>query len=107
MPFNEEVGIRLKTIRIYADLKQKDLAEKLLIPPTLLSMYETGKREPSIKFVHQFCSNFNISMSHFFDFHSPLSKGNQLNSKEILKKDILEIISTLEVDELSKFRFQE
>ena len=106
MPFNEEVGVRLKTIRLYADIKQKDLAEQLLIPPTQLSMYETGKREPSLKFIHQFCSNFNISMSHFFDFHSPLSQENQLNYKEVLKKDILEIISKLEIDQLSKLSFR-
>ena len=106
MPFNEEVGVRLKTIRLYADIKQKDLAAQLLIPPTQLSMYETGKREPSLRFINQFCSNFNISMCHFFDFHSPLLTKDKLNSKEMLKKDILDIISTLEVDQFSKLSFR-
>ena len=63
-----KIGRRLKVIRSNSGLKQKDLANKLEIPPSLLSMYEQGKREPSIIFLAKFAKHFNINLSQLFAF---------------------------------------
>lgn len=64
----EQLGNRLKMIRTAAGIKQKDLAEKLDIPAPLLSMYEKGAREPSIRFLDTYTKLFNMSLSQLFTF---------------------------------------
>ena len=53
MSLQIKIGLRLKGIRHEAGITQKLLANKLDIPPSLLSMYEKGKREPSISFLFE------------------------------------------------------
>lgn len=53
-------------IRINSNLKQKELAEEFKIQPALLSMYESGVREPSIIFLHTFAKRFSLSLSELF-----------------------------------------
>lgn len=68
MVFLEEIGKRIKMIRLYAGFKQKELAEKLNVQAPLLSLYEQGKRGPSLNFLKKFCDFFGISLSQFFVF---------------------------------------
>lgn len=49
-----KLGKRLKMIRIAAEIKQKDLLNKLNISASLLSMYENGSRESSLNFLENF-----------------------------------------------------
>lgn len=42
-------GARLKLLRQALGLKQADLAEKLKVSTPAIAVYETGKREPSLK----------------------------------------------------------
>jgi len=65
-PIAQQVGKRLKMIRVEANLKQKDLAAELNITPPLLSMYEQGTREPSISFLFSYVNYFKLSLSQFF-----------------------------------------
>lgn len=68
MLLTEHIGLRMKEIRLEAGFKQKDLAKVLNILPSQLSMYEQGKREPSISFLGSFTNYFNIRLSQFFIF---------------------------------------
>ena len=43
------VGTRIKMIRQALGLKQSDVAKKLAVSTALITAYETGRREPSIK----------------------------------------------------------
>lgn len=42
-------GTRIKLLRQALGLKQEQLAEKLNLTPQALSVYESGRREPSLK----------------------------------------------------------
>jgi transcriptional regulator with XRE-family HTH domain len=76
MQLLEQLGKRLKMIRVAAGVKQKDLAEALAIPAPLLSMYENGTREPSIRFLDMYTRQFNMSLAQFFSFmEEPVSQG--------------------------------
>ena len=61
-----KLGKRLKMIRIAAGIKQKELSRELKIPASLLSMYESGSREPSLNFLENFANHFNFPISQLF-----------------------------------------
>ncbi len=76
MQLLEQLGKRLKMIRIAAGVKQKDLAEELAIPAPLLSMYEKGTREPPLRFLDTYARQFNMSLAQLFSFmEEPVSQG--------------------------------
>jgi transcriptional regulator with XRE-family HTH domain len=83
----EQLGKRIKMIRIAAGIKQKDLAEKLSIPAPLLSMYEKGNREPPLSFLALFANHFNISLSQLF-----MSVGEAATSA---KPDMISLMSEM------------
>ena len=62
----KRLGLELKLIRVEAGAKQKDLAIKMRLPAPLLSMYETGVREPPIEFLELFAKKFKIPVSKIF-----------------------------------------
>lgn len=66
MSLTEQLGKRIKMIRIAAGIKQKDLAKTLSIPAPLLSMYEKGSREPSLSFLASFAAHFDLPLSQLF-----------------------------------------
>lgn len=92
MEITLRIGERLKEIRMNAGIKQKDLALDLGIPATLLSMYEQGKREPSISFIYKHSSYFNITMCQVFtkieDTKPKLTKMN-IDSLLLEMKDLI------------------
>ena len=101
-----DLGTRLKMIRLYGQLKQKDLAKILNIPSPLLSMYEQGKREPSLAFLELFCNYFNISLSQLFAFHkSNASKNFSIEQKEIID-DLAKVLTQLEKFKLNSLDVQ-
>lgn len=55
--FNE----RLRELREDNNLKQKELAEKLLVDQRSLSFYEIGKYEPNIETIKKIALFFNVS----------------------------------------------
>ena len=93
----ENIGKRFKMIRVDANYKQKELANKLNIQPALLSMYEQGKREPSITFIDRFCKAFDLSLSQFFIFPS---NSNQKEPTEIIDT-LQKILFSLEKEKLN------
>ncbi len=100
MSLISELGTRIKLIRVYSGVKQKILANELGIPAPLLSMYEQGKREPSITFLHAFSNRFNMSLSQFFTFQG-LPKENKTDKdfKDILV-ELNSILKDYEKDKL-------
>ena len=63
---NMALGQRLKTFRVVAGKKQKDLAEVMDFSPNYLSMVEAGRREPSLKFLRRFSSALRVPLSVIF-----------------------------------------
>ena len=63
---NKALGQRLKTFRVVAGKKQRDLAAAMDFSPNYLSMVEAGRREPSLKFLRRFCSALKVPLSVLF-----------------------------------------
>lgn len=101
MALLNELGKRLKTIRIYSGIKQKELADKLKISPSLLSLYEQGSREPSITFLDSFCNYYDITLSHLFSFESNRERFDlNIPAKELIS-DLQLLLGKLEKEKFS------
>ena len=71
----------LRLIRVFNDLKAKDLAEKLGISPSYLSEIEKGKKEPSISLIVSYAKVFKTtpsSLLFFFRKFNPRSENCKL-----------------------------
>lgn len=57
-----ELSERLKELRKQRGLSQYDLAKKLGVSKSTISMIEVGSRQPSIEMMEMLCDYFNVSM---------------------------------------------
>jgi transcriptional regulator with XRE-family HTH domain len=62
----------LRLIRVYHDLKQQELAEKLEISKSYLSEIESGKKTPTIELIEKYASQFSIPASSILFFSENL-----------------------------------
>jgi transcriptional regulator with XRE-family HTH domain len=60
------VGTTIKFLRIAAQLKQKDLADRLNVSTNYLSLIENDKREPSMSFLRSLASEMGIPLGLVF-----------------------------------------
>ena len=81
MYYLNKFGEKLKILRKSNNLTQKEFAEKLNITKQAVSLYELGKREPSLKFVIDIANFFNCSLDELLSIEYPenLSKLNDIN----------------------------
>ncbi len=92
----QQIGKRIKMIRMAAGLKQKDLAAELGISPPLLSMYERGDREQSINFLCIFATFFHLTLSQFFSLVEEEQQQEVSPEVATLMKEFRELVVTLE-----------
>ena len=76
----EELGKKIKVLRIKSNLTQSELAEKLGISASSVGMYEQGRREPNSNILAKICVKLNASG----DYILGISKS-QVSSTDILK----------------------
>lgn len=76
---------RMKEIRTYHDIKQKDFAKILNISPYTYSHYETGDATIPIKHLIKFCDYFRVSLDYILKFSNNLKYNHSNSSFDILK----------------------
>ncbi len=103
MDLNKKIGQRIKIIRLLTETKQKELAKELNVQASLLSLYEQGKREPSISFLKSFCDYTDMSLAQFFTLLEEPNKS-KAGDEELfgLMKELTESVSNLEKINLVK-----
>lgn len=67
------IGARIKLIRQGLGLNQATVAEKLNVSPALITAYETGRREPSIKVLIQLAKLLNVTTDWLLDVPPPVT----------------------------------
>ncbi len=67
-------GTILKQLRLEAHISQMELADKLEISRSAVSMYERGEREPDFKTLEKFADFFEVDMNQLFGKNSKSSK---------------------------------
>ncbi len=56
-------GHRLKVLRVQRDLRQRDLADRLGLSPSYVSLFETDDRTPTPEQVSKLCRVLGVSPS--------------------------------------------
>ncbi|MBN3899416.1 MAG: helix-turn-helix transcriptional regulator [Nostoc sp.] len=64
----------LRLIRVFYDLTQKELAEKLGISKSYLSEIESGKKTPTLELLNRYSEFFDIPASSIMFFSESLNK---------------------------------
>jgi len=57
----DEIGQRLRTVRISLCLKQGEVSQQLMVSTQTLSRYENGFRSPDSLFLQKFCRLFSVN----------------------------------------------
>lgn len=67
----------LRLIRVFHDLNQKDLADKLRISNSYLSEIESGKKMPTLEVIEKYSEVFNMPSSSILFFSERLNNGEK------------------------------
>jgi len=74
----------LKLIRVFHDLTQKELAEKLGISKSHISEIESGKKTPTLAVLNRYAEFFQVPVSSIMFLSENLD--NDVNPNEIMQK---------------------
>src|ERR1041385_2463571 len=66
-PVMDNLGSRLKGIRLKAGLTLRQLARKANVSPSFVSQIENGKSQPSVATLYTFAQLLNVSIDELFD----------------------------------------
>lgn len=63
----ENLGIKLKTLRVSNKLSRKQIAELVGISTSMIGLYETGQRLPSIPILIKLATHYKVSLDYLLD----------------------------------------
>lgn len=69
------LGEALRLIRVYHDLKQKQVAKRLEISTSYLSEIEKGRKMPSLELLQRYSDVFNLPLSSIMFFAESVEDG--------------------------------
>lgn len=80
----------LRLMRVFHDLKQNELADRLGMSKSHLSEIENGKKQPTLQLVERYSSEFDIPVSSILFFSENLEYSSDTNDakSEIARKVI-------------------
>lgn len=73
---------RFKELRESFALTQKEIAQKLNVEPSTISMWESGKNVPDLKTLINVCTLFGVDANYFFS-----SSYSKINKYAIVNKE--------------------
>lgn len=84
----------LRLIRVFHDLKQKELASKLEISKSYLSEIESGKKKPSLSLLERYSEIFDIPVSSIMFFSENIDTNvNTEKLRTFLSSKILALMN--------------
>lgn len=82
---SDKLGSRIKQLRQRADMTQLELAQSLHVSSALISAYELGERNPSLKTLTQLAILFQVSSDYLLGINSSfLCDLDELSYEETL-----------------------
>lgn len=83
----------LRLMRVFHDLSQKDLAEKLDISKSYLSEIESGKKQPTLSLLERYSQVFEVPVSSIIFFSEHIGeKPNHQKLREAISSKVLTIL---------------
>ena len=91
----------LRLIRVFNDLKQKELAERLEVSKSHLSEIESGKKQPTFELISRYSSEFGIPCSSILFFAENLnapseSVGRRSKAKQMISRKVINFLQLVE-----------
>jgi transcriptional regulator with XRE-family HTH domain len=87
------VNKALRLIRIFNDLTQKELAEKLDLSKSYISEIESGKKTPTLKLLSSYSELFDIPVSSILFFSENLDSGKDIDkARQLISSKILALL---------------
>lgn len=90
----------LRLIRVFHDLKQNELAERLDISQSFLSEIESGKKAPTNELVAKYASEFDLPVSSIWFFDEKLKTGSSSKTLDkaqgIIADKVLDFLRVVE-----------
>lgn len=87
----------LRLIRVFHDLKQFELAEKLGVSKSHVSEVENGNRTPSIDLINKYAEAFSIPASSILFFAENMSDASKVNdTRMFVAGKVLDILRFIE-----------
>ena len=72
----ENLGDKLKTLRVNQNLSRKQVAERVGVSLSMIGLYETGERQPSLTAIVKLASLYKVSVDYLL--------GCEIQSKDSL-----------------------
>lgn len=88
---NSTIGERIRYLRLNNNLTAKDLSVILDISESAISLYENGKRKPTIELIMKMADYFNVST----DFILGVSPSNLSNREKVIDVDFSEVLENI------------
>lgn len=93
----------LRLLRVFHDLPQKDLADKLEISPSYLSELENNIKQPSIEVINKYSVVFNLAPSSILLFSEQLDSKRPADKVRVnLAGKIIKILEWVEAKAIEK-----
>lgn len=90
------LGEALRLIRVYHDLKQKQVAERLDISTSYLSEIEKGRKTPTLDLIGRYSSTFAIPVSSILFFAETVEDGSSNRAKSFVAGKMIGLMQFLE-----------
>lgn len=91
------IGEALRLLRVFNDLKAKDLANQLGISPNYLSEIEKGKKKPSLEVINKYGNTFNVKPSAILFFSEELENENSgIMPRQWVAKKLIKFLQAVE-----------
>lgn len=87
----------LRILRVFNDVKAKDLAKQLGISPSYLSEIERGRKEPSLGLIKKYAQILKTTPSSILFFSEEIdSESGKKNFKKILRRKTIQFLQSIE-----------
>ena len=63
----EDLGNKLKTLRVNRNLSRKQIAELIGVSVSIVGMYESGERLPSLHMIVKLAAQYRVSVDYLLD----------------------------------------
>lgn len=88
----------LRLIRVYHDIKQQDLADRLGLSKSYVSEIESGKKTPSLEVIDKYSRTFGIPASSILFFAENIEEPNKAShARSLIADKVLKFLQFIEV----------
>jgi transcriptional regulator with XRE-family HTH domain len=91
------IGEALRLLRVYHDVKLKELANDLDISASFLSEVENGKRTPNLELINKYAKKFGVRSSAILFFSEEIDENNKSSKmKGKIRSNLIKFMQLME-----------